>query len=280
MAPKVLSILHRIQAVFFVAALVNTATVLAGWHPTGNAKIVQTVFHGILALTAFAVVAELLFRAVQRRIRPAPLREAVVTDPPVSGTWVACNSPADRIPSHGTRWGGQSHAIDLVESPYRTRGLWQFRKPEEFAAFGRPILAPADATVVAVVDKRRDHRARNSVLGVLYLFLVEQFVRSVGPRSFIFGNSITLELADGTYAKLCHLRRGSVSVRVGEHVTAGQQVGRCGNSGNSTQPHLHFHLMDTMNPDTAQGIPFEWRGVGVPRNDAEFTVERQRDQQA
>ncbi|GGW60620.1 murein DD-endopeptidase MepM/ murein hydrolase activator NlpD [Streptomyces albaduncus] len=53
---------------------------------------------------------------------------------------------------------------------------------------------------------------------------------------------------------------------------AGQVLARVGNSGNSTEPHLHFQLMDGPDPDTAHGIPFTWRGMGVPRNRETFDV--------
>ncbi len=75
-----------------------------------------------------------------------------------------------------------------------------------------------------------------------------------------------LELDDGTHALYAHVQRGSFTVREGERVRAGQVVARCGNSGNSTEPHVHFQLMDGPDPDTARGVPFTWRGIGVPRN--------------
>lgn len=227
-------------------------------------------------------------------------REPVLVDPPVTGRWQAANSPADKVPSHGTHWGGQSHAIDIKRVGERAEdeessagrrsgvgsglgsGLWRLHRPEEFPAYGSPVSAPADGTVVEVVDTRRDHRARTSLLGLLYFLLVEQLVRSFAPRSFTFGNHVVLRLEDGAdggelhgevYAGLCHLRRGSITVEVGDRVQAGQLLGECGNSGNSTEPHLHFQLMDSPGGDSARGIPFSWRGVGVPRGGEEFTVE-------
>ncbi|KUJ65540.1 hypothetical protein ACZ90_46985 [Streptomyces albus subsp. albus] len=53
---------------------------------------------------------------------------------------------------------------------------------------------------------------------------------------------------------------------------AGQALGQVGNSGNTTEPHLHFHLMDGPDLDNARGVPFTWRGVGVPANGETFTV--------
>ncbi|MFI5748866.1 M23 family metallopeptidase [Streptomyces sp. NPDC051644] len=72
------------------------------------------------------------------------------------------------------------------------------------------------------------------------------------------GNYILLDLGNGVYAGCAHLRRGSLQVSVGKRVTAGQEIAECGNSGNSSEPHLHFQLMDGPDVMTAHGLPFEW----------------------
>lgn len=179
---------------------------------------------------------------------PRAAREPVEVDPPVTGRWTALNSPADRTPSHGTHAYGQTFAIDVVAEP----------EPG------------ADATVVRATDVQRDHLSRTSPLALLYLMLVEASVRDLLGAKRIVGNHVVLDLGDGTYALYAHLRRGSLTVREGDRVTAGQPLARCGNSGNSTEPHLHFQLMDGPDPDSARGVPFTWRGIGVPRNHEAF----------
>jgi murein DD-endopeptidase MepM/ murein hydrolase activator NlpD len=102
--------------------------------------------------------------------------------------------------------------------------------------------------------------------------LIEGNVRSVLGVHRVIGNHVILDLGDGTYAVYAHVQRGSLQVRAGDTVRAGQPIARVGNSGNTTEPHLHFHLMDGPDPDDARGIPFTWRGVGVPANGEKFTV--------
>ncbi|MGP9539878.1 M23 family metallopeptidase [Brachybacterium sp. AOP43-C2-M15] len=96
------------------------------------------------------------------------------------------------------------------------------------------------------------------------------------------GNARRGEGPDGTVvAVLAHLRRGSLQVAPGDRVTAGQQLAECGNSGNSSDPHVHFQLMDGEDIATAHGLPFEWEyrdtgGAvqrGVPANEELFVVD-------
>ncbi|GAA2503117.1 M23 family metallopeptidase [Streptomyces longisporus] len=201
--------------------------------------------------------------------------EAVEIAVPVTGRWRALNSPASKVPSHGTRAYGQTYAIDIVAEPAEGArpgfGWWPLaRRSADFPAFGAELLAVGDATVVRADDRQRDHLSRTSWPAVLYFFVVEGIVRSLGGARRVIGNHVVLDLGDGTYALYAHLQRGSLAVRPGDRVRTGQLLGRCGNSGNSTEPHVHFQLMDSADPDIAHGTPFTWRGVGVPCNGRTF----------
>lgn len=79
-----------------------------------------------------------------------------------------------------------------------------------------------------------------------------------------------IELDGGAYVLLAHLQAGSLRVAVGDRVVAGQELGACGNSGNSTQPHLHIQAMDSVDPYRARGIPLAFRSYRVwPRGAAQ-----------
>ncbi|MDT0442549.1 M23 family metallopeptidase [Streptomyces johnsoniae] len=224
----------------------------------------------IAAAIALALVAGRLARPVGA---PPP---AVEVEPPVEGRWSALNSPADKVPSHGTHGYGQTFAIDIVADPEdrpRPSFGWTplLRRNRDFPAFGRPVFAAADARVVHAADRRRDHLSRSSWPALLYLF-GEALVRETGGPGHIVGNHVVLDLGDGVFALYAHLERGSLTVRAGDRVRAGQQLARCGNSGNSSEPHVHFQLMDGPDLRTARGVPFSWRNVGVPGNGEHFTV--------
>ncbi|HEX2034348.1 MAG TPA: M23 family metallopeptidase [Chloroflexota bacterium] len=194
--------------------------------------------------------------------------------PPVRGRWVAVNSPASGVPSHGTHGHGQTFAIDLVYEPaLGTRPAFgsgaAFRPAQDFPGFGQEILAPADGRVVAVRQSAPDHRSRSNRPAGAYM-LLEGAVRELGGSRFLLGNYVVLDLGDGAYATLAHLQRGSVAVRPGQLVRQGDVLARCGNSGNSSEPHLHFQLADHQLAFVAAGLPFVFTGVRL--EGAEGTV--------
>ncbi|WP_050494915.1 M23 family metallopeptidase [Streptomyces griseus] len=275
-----------------------------------------TLLPALVVLALMVATMSLQARAAVPRGEPGPPVEVA---PPVTGRWKALNSPADKVPSHGTHAYGQTYAIDIVAEPETAEGeapgrpgadpaprpeagpvtrpvprpeadpaprpevgpvtrpafrlFWPVvRRNRAFPAFGAPLLAVADATVVVASDGQRDHLSRNSLPALAYLMLAEATVRSIAGAQRIIGNHVILDLGGGTYAVYAHLRRGSLRVRAGDRVRAGQEIGHVGNSGNTTEPHLHFHLMDGPDPDAARGVPFTWRGVGVPANGETFTV--------
>ncbi|WP_327331543.1 M23 family metallopeptidase [Streptomyces anulatus] len=242
-----------------------------------------TLLPASVVLVLMVAAMTLQVRAAAPRGEPRP---PVEVDPPVTGRWTALNSPADKVPSHGTHVYGQTYAIDIVAEPETEDGgatarppfrlLWPVvRRNRDFPAFGAPLLAVADATVVRASDGQRDHLSRNSLPALAYLMLIEANVRSILGAHRIIGNHVILDLDEGTFAVYAHVQRGSLRVKAGDTVRAGQRLGRVGNSGNTTEPHLHFHLMDGPDPDSARGVPFTWRGVGVPANGETFTVGEQ-----
>lgn len=193
-------------------------------------------------------------------------REVVISLPFV-GRWLARNSPARRVPSHGTDlWGGR-YAIDFVgvDGRHRTadrrdwRTILSTEPVERFFAYGRPILAPAHGIVVQLHDGEIDHVGRRSQL-TLVLYAWGQRARLRQGVGAIAGNHVIIALPHtGAFVALAHLRAGSLRVAAGEEVTAGQPIAECGNSGNSTQPHVHLQVMDSLDLSVARGVPMAFR---------------------
>lgn len=202
----------------------------------------------------------------------ADAADPVVLEYPFRGRWLARNSPARRIPSHGTDLFGVTYAIDFVgvdqhgrSSPITWRTAFATEPAELFVGFGRPVLAPATGTVLATHDGETDHEARRSPFAA-FPYLLTQRERARGGAAGLAGNRVIIGLGpSGPFVLPAHLRRWTVGVRPGDRILAGQQVGECGNSGNSTHPHIHVQVIDAPRFDeTARGVPLAFRHPGFP----------------
>lgn len=186
---------------------------------------------------------------------------------PFRDRWLVQNSPARRVPSHGTNMLGTRYAIDFVGVDQRGRTArvrdWRTlvatEPPERYVGFGREILAPAGGVVAGVHDGELDHRGRRSQL-TLVPYLLGQGARLRQGPAGLAGNHLILELGQrGLYVLLAHLRAGSFRVAVGDVVQTGQVIAECGNSGNSTEPHVHLQVMDGPDATVARGVPMTFR---------------------
>ena len=84
----------------------------------------------------------------------------------------------------------------------------------------------------------------------------ERSARSITLEN-VLGNYLVLDMGDTRFASYAHLQPGSLRVKVGESVKAGQVLALLGNSGNSDGPHLHFQVTDAASPMASEGIPYE-----------------------
>ena len=107
---------------------------------------------------------------------------------------------------------------------------------EDYFAFGREVLAPADGNVTDVINGVRDN-----VPG------------SMNPYSAL-GNAVFIQHREHEVSVLAHLKLGSITVKVGDKVKKGQVIALCGNSGNSSEAHLHYHLQNTLIIQDGTGI--------------------------
>ncbi|MEO0909187.1 MAG: M23 family metallopeptidase [Pseudomonadota bacterium] len=135
---------------------------------------------------------------------------------------------------------GQRFAIDLV---IVRDGITHQGDPaslEAYHCWEEPILAPSDGVVTLAIDGLPD--------------------QAIGSRDAAnpTGNLVVIDFGNGEYGFLAHLQQGSVRVSAGDQVKAGQEIGLCGNSGNSTEPHLHFHLQTTPELGAGEGLPAQF----------------------
>ncbi|MCO5222286.1 MAG: M23 family metallopeptidase [Thermomicrobiales bacterium] len=188
---------------------------------------------------------------------------------PFAGRWLTQNSPANRVPSHGTTLFATSYVIDFVPvddaghtAPITFGALLRPEPPERFPGFGRTVLAPVDGIVVATHDTEPDHPAYRGLPSIRYALTQQR--RAQAGWIALAGNHVLIE-SGGVLVALCHLQQGSIQVRPGQRVRVGDMLGRCGNSGNSTEPHVHLQAMDNRDVERANAVRLTFRG-SLPRN--------------
>lgn len=131
----------------------------------------------------------------------------------------------------------QKNAFDMViknekGNSYKTDG----KTNEDYYAFNKELIAPCAGTVVLVVNGIKDN-----VPGTL------------NPL-YVPGNTVIIKTANNEYLFFGHFKQNSIVVKQGQKVSQGQLLGLCGNSGNSSEPHLHFHIQNTEDMNVATGI--------------------------
>ena len=172
--------------------------------------------------------------------------------PPLHGkNWVAGSAPSNSSPHRrtiiiydGKPYIAQRYAIDWVQfGPDNKTYTGNPKDNRSYHCFGLEAYAVADATVVEVKDGLPENVPTE---------------KPAVPINFttVAGNHVNLDLGGGVYAMYAHLQPGSIRVKVGDHVTVGQVIGLVGNTGNSSEPHLHFQLMNHNNPLGSEGLPY------------------------
>lgn len=180
---------------------------------------------------------------------------------PLSGNWTVLNTP-DPTTLH--RWyTGEEFAYDFMKygnGGYTCTG--DCSKPEDYYAYGADVMAVADGEIVEVVG---------NLDNVSPLPQPEESEESIAQRraqataelinqgdKALAGNYVIIRHANEEYSFYAHLIKDSIPVSAGDQVSAGDIIGKLGNSGNSTQPHLHFHVCDAPSPLMCRSIPVKF----------------------
>lgn len=211
-----------------VVAAVASAWRLPGL-PNGHGAV-----HLAGGVAVFAAAVGLVTAARLHRWR-APLSRPLRF--PLEGTWYVVQG-GGRMLNHHARIPEQRGALDLVAlGPLGTRTR-RGRDLDAYAAYGRPVHAPCDGRVISAATTVQDQKPGE--------------IRYQPP----YGNHVFLDTGR-EIIKLAHLRPGSVTVAKGDIVRTGQLLGEIGNTGNTTEPHLHIHA-------ERDGLGLDLEFTGVP----------------
>jgi hypothetical protein len=190
---------------------------------------------------------------------------AVVVGAPLRGSnWMAGDSVHNAPDAahrralmvvNGKAWLAQRYAIDWVRYKM-VKGLattWSGpeNKNESYFCDGLPIYSVADGRVVDALDGVAENVPHSGK------FAVALTIINAG------GNHVVVDIGGGSYAFYAHMKPGTVTVKVGDRVKAGQVLGHVGNTGSSTEPHLHFHIVDHPSFLAGHGIPYEFAGFSA-----------------
>jgi peptidase M23-like protein len=186
---------------------------------------------------------------------------------PLRGTWYI--GASGTFHSHH-RWAAmEEFALDIVQlgnssRTYKTKGL----SSQDYFAFGQDVVAVADGTVVAVVDQYEDDDTKLKQENETY----EQYDQRIqsfqmeglqkDPYS-VAGNYIVIRHNDSEYSMYAHLKKGSVKIKKDDVVKHGQVIASVGNTGSSTEPHLHFQLQDGTDPLHSRALPVRFKNAEV-----------------
>jgi hypothetical protein len=232
---------------YFARPIVPLAMIAAASHARGLV--------GACASAAFLLTAWTLIR---RWLNRDPLRhEAIEISPPLdSGVYFVGQGGGSSEVNHHFLNESQQFALDILRLNWLTMRAWGFfpRQLGRYAIYGTRVLCPVAGVVTAVVDGLPD---------------MDPLVQR--DADHIAGNHIVIRCArTDIFVGLAHLLAGSIQVRVGDAVSAGQPLARVGNSGNTTEPHLHIHAKSGGAPDSmldGRGVPLHIRGRFLMRND-------------
>ncbi len=141
-----------------------------------------------------------------------------------------------------TRGYGQRYAYDIGIVIDGRSYSGDGSKNEDHFCFGKRLNAPGDGIIIALENNVED----NTVPGI---------VNSEINDNTLAGNYVLIDHLNGEFSMMAHFKKGTIIVSVGDTVVKGQEVGKAGNSGNSSGPHLHYHIQNT---------PKYLDGIGLP----------------
>lgn len=153
---------------------------------------------------------------------------------PITEEWFVGWGGTNELANYHYAIESQRYAYDLLVMKDDSTYNGDPTQNESYYAFGKDVIAPADGTVVAIESNIPD----NEPVGVM-------------NEKQLAGNYVVIDHGNGEYSLIAHLKYQSLTVHVGDKVKRGDVIGQCGNSGNSSEAHIHFQVMNA--PDLLAG---------------------------
>lgn len=148
---------------------------------------------------------------------------------PFSGRWIVANGGVTKETSHSWNICSQRYAYDFCMQEDMKTFRNDGKDVTDYLCYGKPILAAADGTVVEIKNLFDDTP-------------IPEKEEVICNASDVRGNYIVIRHSRQEYSTIAHIKKGSFCVKVGEKVRRGQPIACCGNSGNTSEPHIHFQV--------------------------------------
>ncbi|MEL7145592.1 MAG: peptidoglycan DD-metalloendopeptidase family protein [Bacteroidota bacterium] len=146
---------------------------------------------------------------------------------PFKGVWTVGWGGDTKEQNYHVEYPSQKGAFDLIVTDENGKShKGNGAKNEDYFAFGQELIAPCDGTIEIVVDGIPDNKPGQS-----------------NPL-YVPGNTVVIKTTNDEYLLFAHFKQNSITVQEGQSVKQGDLLGLCGNSGNSSEPHLHFHIQN------------------------------------
>lgn len=188
------------------------------------------------------VIQIMFFKPIQKFPKTDAKRTQTVFELPFHGNWFVGWGGTSTLVNYHYEYEIQRYAYDIFMMEKGKTYKGDVTKNESYFAFGQPIVAAAAGKVVQVVNDIEDNVP----------------VGKMNPDQPA-GNHVIIDHGNGEFSYYAHLQKGSVAVQVGDEVQAGDDLGKCGNSGNSSEAHLHFHVSDGTDLFTSKSIRVHWK---------------------
>lgn len=166
---------------------------------------------------------------------------------PFRGEWTVFWGGTNVLLNYHYEHESQRYAYDLVQIKGTSSYSGDPGKLESYYAYGQEVTAPAPGTVKAVENDRPDNPIGQT--------------DGKNPA----GNHVVIDHGNGEYSFLAHFQKGSIAVKPGEKIERGQLLGRVGNSGNTSEPHIHFHVADGADLSGSKSIRIRFEGGAAPK---------------
>ena len=167
---------------------------------------------------------------------------------PFTGKWTAANGAVTKKQSHSWSLLPQRYAYDFIIIDDEGKSFaGDNRSVQDYYCYGKNIIAPADGEVVRLSNRYKDSYVDGK--------------NGYCDASIIAGNYITIKYNDDEYSFIAHIMKDSFTVKVGDKVKQGEVIAKCGNTGNSSEPHIHFQLNAGKSFNMSAGLPIAFSNI-------------------